>query len=214
MKREIAGLMTFLVLAFLAVALVLGAAGRARAGELVSDKVVDSLLLRAKRAQEPVVREGPEAPEGFSLAPDKGRKPVQGSFLNLGKLKSFGVAALILGGLALLAFGAWKNGWRLRPSGSASTPIRLVSTKPLGDKKAIAVVDVEGQRLVVGMTTHQVTLLTALPGRNEGFEDYTLEDSREPAEQMGSRWAPPETNLDFGGGGYPDIQGIMAAMRG
>jgi flagellar biogenesis protein FliO len=172
MRGKIEGLIKLSLVAVLAMGMLLGAVGRAGAGELVSDKVVNSLLLRAEKAEEPVARERTKAAVGFSLAKENNRSSASEPLVNLGRLKSLGVAGIVLGGLALLAFGAWKNGWRLKPSSSHGSQIRLVSTKALGDKKAIAVVDVEGQRLVVGMTSHQVTLLTSLPGRGVVVRRY------------------------------------------
>lgn len=218
MRNKRAGLWVLTFASALVVGLLAGAPVRAQAAETLSDRVVDSLLLRASTsARETPGETTPRAAvdELPKILKESSRKPIQGGFMDMGRLKSLGVAGLILGGLVLLGLGAWRNGWRLKARGSYGPAIRLVSMKPLGDKKAIAVVDVEGQRLVVGMTPQQVTLLTSLPaGKEEGRGDYTLGGAQEPTGMASMRWKPPAADLDFGKTSYPDLQGLMSALRG
>jgi flagellar biogenesis protein FliO len=214
MSNKAEGLVTFSLASALVVCLALGGVGHARAGEAVSDRVVDSLLLRGEKAPQLPSRGNSKTAGSLPLTTEGPKTPAKESLFKMGKLKGLGVVGLIVSGVALLIFGAWRNGWRLRPAGSLGPPIRLVSTKPLGDKKAIAVVDVEGQRLVVGMTSHQVTLLTTLPAQTEESEEYIIEEQQEQELPREPRWAQPPVNYDFGKKSYPDIQGIFTAMRG
>lgn len=219
MRDKRAGLWALFLASALVAGLLAGAVARAQAAEKLSDRVVDSLLLRAtETGREAPVETAPRAAVGElpKMLRESPRKPIQGGFMDMGRLKSLGVAGLILGGLVLLGLGAWRNGWRLKAKGSYGPAIRLVSMKPLGDKKAIAVVDVEGQRLVVGMTPQQVTLLTSLPAdkKEEGRGDYTLGGAQEPSATASMRWKPPSADLDFGKGSYPDLKGLMSALRG
>lgn len=214
MKNRTKGLVTFSLVSVLVVCWALTGVSRANAGEAVSDRIVNSLLLRGEQAPKTLAHDKPKAAESFPMLAESNQASAKESLFNVGRVKGLGVVGLIVSGAALLLFGAWRNGWRLKPVGSYSSPIRLVSTKPLGDKKAIAVVDVEGQRLVVGMTSHQVTLLTTLPGQTEEPREYTIEEERAPEIPNEPRWTRPPVNFDFGKASYPDIQGIIAAMRG
>ncbi len=214
MNRQTRGLVKSCAAVTVVFGLTVLGASQLRAGETVSDRVVDSLLLRVApasqpRTSQPARLEGPAASSASRTSTH-----VESSPFGLGSLRWLGMGGLILAGAVLVVFGAWKSGWRLKPTTAAGAPIRLVSTRPLGDKKAIAVVDVEGQRLVVGMTTHQVTLLTALPGRPEVPQDYVLEENGEAPLARGRRWTPSMTAPDVGQTSYPDIRGMMAAMRG
>lgn len=213
MRTKARGLIEVCVAAAVALFLVLGWVGPIRAAETVSDRVVNSLLLRGDKLQEPLAQIPSRAAKIKGIA-DDGPQAAEREPLDLmGKLKGMGIAGLIMGGVILLAFGAWKHGWRLKRSRAYSSSIHLISTKPLGDKKAIAVVEVEGQRLVVGMTAHQVTLLTALPANGDEAGELS---ERHPAHRAQGEpsWSRSSAEYDFGQRSYPDIQGIFSAMRG
>lgn len=66
-----------------------------------------------------------------------------------------------LAGIALLAVaaGAGALWWNRRRTLAADPAVRLVATRALGQKERIAVVEISGERLVLGVTPHQVTLL-------------------------------------------------------
>jgi flagellar biosynthetic protein FliO len=90
--------------------------------------------------------------DGFSLAPEF---PV---FRTLG---GFGVVlSLMLVGF----FGVRRYAPQLlrKPAGERS--LRVLETLPIGDRRSLAVIQVEDKRFLVGHTPHQITLLASLPG--------------------------------------------------
>lgn len=71
----------------------------------------------------------------------------------------FGVFAVI--GLLALALGVlW---WvKARPGMGGEGPIRLVAMRPLGGKRLVALVEVESERFLLGMTDDNITCLGRL----------------------------------------------------
>lgn len=69
--------------------------------------------------------------------------------------------------LAVLGVGAL---WTQRRRPPAAHAIRLVSSRALGGKRFLAVVEVDGQRLLLGVSDAQVTLVTRLGGSTAAGE--------------------------------------------
>jgi flagellar biogenesis protein FliO len=69
-------------------------------------------------------------------------------------------AVVLLAALAALAHW-WLKGRGLIPS--AANPIRVVATRSLGGKRAIAIVEVEHHRFLLGLTDDTVSCLSTLP---------------------------------------------------
>jgi flagellar biogenesis protein FliO len=71
------------------------------------------------------------------------------------------IAAVVL--LTVLATVAhwWLKGRGLLPT--AANPIKLVATRSLGGKRGVALVEVESQRFLLGLTDEAVSLLGHLP---------------------------------------------------
>ena len=70
----------------------------------------------------------------------------------------------ILALIFLLSWLARRSSWT---RGSAKRPMRLVCTQSLGPRAQLAMVNVGGKCLVLGVTAHQVTLLETLPAEQE-----------------------------------------------
>ena len=71
-----------------------------------------------------------------------------------------------LAAVALLTVGVTLVHWWLKGRGllpTASNPIRVVAMRSLGGKKSVAVVEVESQRFLLGVTDDAVSLLSRLP---------------------------------------------------
>jgi flagellar biogenesis protein FliO len=65
-------------------------------------------------------------------------------------------AALVLAGALVL------HARRARPHGGEA--IRLVTSRYLGGKRFLTIVEVDGERLLLGLAGDQVSLVTRLPG--------------------------------------------------
>jgi flagellar protein FliO/FliZ len=74
--------------------------------------------------------------------------------------------------LALLAVGAWamrRGALGAMLQRKARGPVRIETTVPLGDRRSLMVVAVEGRRLLLGLTPVQVSFVTELE-RGEAFD--------------------------------------------
>lgn len=72
-------------------------------------------------------------------------------------LTGFGIAAFVL---AAVALGYWW--WQNRGAGTGQGPIRLVALRSLGGKRLLALVEVEEERFLLGMTDAQISCLGRL----------------------------------------------------
>lgn len=99
-------------------------------------------------------------------------------------LRVVGSLALIVLLILLMAWLARRSGW-IRPA--AARQIRVLGSHRLGTRSHITVVEVEGARLVLGVTPAQITLLhTVPPGSGSGPGEAGHDDgsgSRDPAQQ-------------------------------
>jgi len=77
-------------------------------------------------------------------------------------LKMFSALLIVLGLMVFLTYLAKRYYPGMRGAGNSRPDIRVVGTVYLGSKRSIAVIGVQGKRLVVGMTPSSITLLTTL----------------------------------------------------
>jgi flagellar biogenesis protein FliO len=71
------------------------------------------------------------------------------------------IAAVVLLTVAAALVHWWLKGRGLIPS--VTNPIKVVATRSLGGKRAVAIVEVEQQRFLLGMTDDAIALLSSLP---------------------------------------------------
>lgn len=71
------------------------------------------------------------------------------------------IAAILLLTLAATAVHWWLRKRGLIPA-PASNPIKLVATRSLGGKRSVAIVEVESQRFLLGLTDEAVSFLSPL----------------------------------------------------
>jgi flagellar biosynthetic protein FliO len=76
---------------------------------------------------------------------------------------------LVLGTLALLAY-LLRRGVVTLPGQRASKAVSVETALSLGDRRSVAILNVEGRRLLVGMTQAQITLLTDLGTAKAAFD--------------------------------------------
>ncbi len=79
--------------------------------------------------------------------------------------------SLVLGLVALSRRGCSASGWRLGPVGAPRPRprSRVETAVPLGERRSLVIVAVEGRRLLLGLTPAQVSLVTELRGDGSGF---------------------------------------------
>jgi hypothetical protein len=78
---------------------------------------------------------------------------------------------LLLGGVV---YGAMH--WQRRRGNHHGTTIRVVAVKPLGQREKVAILEVLGERMVLGITAHRISLLSQGPvpfSRMMGEEEKT-----------------------------------------
>lgn len=81
-------------------------------------------------------------------------------YLFLKSLVMLGVVLALLAGV-LYALKFWSCG-RKGPSSNTAVPFRVITTLFLGQKRNLAVVEVAGEYLVLGITPNTITCLTKL----------------------------------------------------
>jgi flagellar biosynthetic protein FliO len=90
--------------------------------------------------------------DAFSLAPE---------FPLFRTLGGFGVVvSLMLAGF----FGVRRYAPQLLRKPAGDRTMRVLETLPVGDRRSVALIQVEDKRFLVGNTPHQITLLATLPG--------------------------------------------------
>jgi len=73
------------------------------------------------------------------------------------------IGATAMAAVALLTVLALGAHWFLRSRGvGGGSAIRVVAMRPLGGKRAVAVVEVEGERFLLGLTDEAVSFLSRL----------------------------------------------------
>ena len=96
-----------------------------------------------------------------------GFKESKGFMEPLSKTEEKGVherGAQILGFFILLgaiAYGAMR--WQKRRGNHQGTTIQVVAIKPLGQREKVAILEVLGERMVLGITAHRISLLSQGP---------------------------------------------------
>ena len=63
--------------------------------------------------------------------------------------------------MGILGYGAVQ--WHRRRGKLQGTSIRVVAVKPLGQKEKVAILDILGERMVLGITAHRISLLSQGP---------------------------------------------------
>lgn len=91
----------------------------------------------------------------LQTAPDAATLP------GLDLLRSFAALVIVFGLLGVLAWLA-RRGTFGRFAASAKGPIAVEASLPLGDRRSLMVVTIEGRRLLLGLTPMQVSLVTEL----------------------------------------------------
>jgi flagellar biogenesis protein FliO len=82
---------------------------------------------------------------------------------------------VVFGLLALLAW-AGKRGWL-----GGKSPVKVETSVPLGERRSLMIVSVEGRRLLIGLTPMQVSLVTELSAVRESFDDTLARSVSSPS---------------------------------
>ncbi|PIE90459.1 MAG: flagellar biosynthetic protein FliO [Acidobacteria bacterium] len=85
-------------------------------------------------------------------------------------VKVFGSLALVLGLIGLLAYGAKRwlpTGFK---AGDGSNHFKFIQNFPLGQRKYLALVEVDGRKMLLGITDQQISLI-------KSFEEFPFEET-------------------------------------
>ncbi len=82
------------------------------------------------------------------------------------------LALFLLAGLA--SYGVFM--WNRRRATPQSSTIRVVAVKPLGQKEKVAILEILGERVVLGVTAHRISLLLKAP--NTFSQSLRVEDDQ------------------------------------
>jgi flagellar protein FliO/FliZ len=86
-----------------------------------------------------------------------------------GLIRAFVGMVIVLGVIGLLAW-LLRRGIITLPGQPTRGPLAIHSTLQLGERRSLAIVSVEGRRLLIGLTPTQVNLLTELGEAPASFE--------------------------------------------
>lgn len=131
-------------------------------------------------------------------------------------LRVLGGLGLVLGVIAI-GFVAVQRLAPRRFLGSASTEgLKLVQNLSLGDKRSLALIEVEETRLLIGSTPHEVSLLTSFtkrgPGHSEPRQGPATSPAR-PADAFRRLYEVEKTGRGKPKVLPPDVQAKMRQLR-
>lgn len=95
-------------------------------------------------------------------------------------LRGLGSVFVVFGLLALLAW-AGKRGWLGGMNRQGKSAVKVESAVPLGERRSLMIVSVEGRRLLIGLTPMQVSLVTELSAARESFDDTLARSVSSPS---------------------------------
>lgn len=95
-------------------------------------------------------------------------------------LRGLGSVFVVFGLLALLAW-AGKRGWLGGVNRQGKSAVKVESAVPLGERRSLMIVSVEGRRLLIGLTPMQVSLVTELSAARESFDDTLARSVSSPS---------------------------------
>ena len=93
-------------------------------------------------------------------------------------LKTLAMLLLVLGCIVLILYGMKKIPL-FRQNYNGRIRIDILSTLHLSQKEKVAIIEVAGEKIVLGITPAQITYLTSIPGLygNEQTDDTTVHES-------------------------------------
>jgi|KBSMisStandDraft_5_1062788.scaffolds.fasta_scaffold1253746_2 flagellar protein FliO/FliZ len=84
-------------------------------------------------------------------------------------------ALLTVAGGLLAVLGAWSLWMRRTVAGGASDAIRVVTSRQLGTKQRLTLIEVDGERLLLGVTGENVALVARLGGERPAVPEVRPE---------------------------------------
>jgi len=107
-----------------------------------------------------------------------------------------GLVWLIVVMLALLGGAAFLHRRVVSGRGGGANPLRMVSSLPLGEKRAIVMIEADRERLLVGVTSQSIQLLSEL-GPVEATELVAQSESVPGADEEDAVSSPSDTRSRF-----------------
>jgi flagellar biogenesis protein FliO len=111
----------------------------------------------------------PEAPGGLSEESFLKEEQEESGFYRKG---APALALFLLAGLT--AYGLFV--WNRKKGTRQDSTIRVVSVRPLGQREKVAILEILGERVVVGVTSHNISLLLKAP--NTFAQNLRVEDEQ------------------------------------
>jgi flagellar protein FliO/FliZ len=87
---------------------------------------------------------------------------------------------VVFGLLALLAW-AGKRGFLGGLPRQGKSAVKVETAVPLGERRSLVIVSIEGRRLLIGLTPMQVSLVTELGAARESFDDTLARSVASPS---------------------------------
>ncbi|MBI3090196.1 MAG: flagellar biosynthetic protein FliO [Candidatus Tectomicrobia bacterium] len=150
-------------------------------------------------AEEPAATERREPPRQSPARKDlPGPALLETPDLLTSSVKMAAALALLLGMLLVGAHLVRRYGLKGRGLLGQGSSVKVHATHYLGAKKSLAVVEVEGQRLVLGVTPQSITLLASLPGPPGGAVGGSLTQPNGAAQRWHDESKGERPRADFG----------------
>ncbi len=122
----------------------------------ILDSVSQGIVSKEVPSHPGPVREGGGLPEAGEQVPDLFRTAVR-----------MGAALiLIIGVILIFSYGMRRMLHRQGNLGGKETVIRVLASRYLGAKNSLSVIDVGGERFVIGVSPQRITFLTRVPGES------------------------------------------------
>jgi flagellar protein FliO/FliZ len=128
---------------------------------------------------QPATDTGTAGPSVQAVTPAAGTEPSAGGADSATYLlaRTMGGLGLVIGLIVLAYVAVRRYGPKYLRRQGAQSALKVIETLPMGEKRSIALIQVEDKRLLIGNTPQQITLLTQLAA---GFET-SAEAGHEPS---------------------------------
>jgi flagellar protein FliO/FliZ len=104
-------------------------------------------------------------------------------------------ALITIAGAVLALAGLWSLWLRRTVSTGRADAIRVVTSRHLGTKQLVTLIEVDGERLLLGVTGENVSLVARLGGEQPVTRGSEGPGGAAPSDYRGAKAAPPGPSL-------------------